>query len=218
MLRGWPAQSKSQPLCGLVGREAWRPFRPSPALSDRLRRERDAGRPEPAHTGPIPSLAVKTEGGNAMTGKVAFVSGGAGGLGAAICRRFVREGAAVAIADIDRGRAEALTTEISSSGGRSLPVTLDSASGTSVQQAVDEVVDHFGRCDFLIHGAGNTAIAPLPRAGRGGLALGPRHPSHRRISALPGRRASARPPGRGRARGIDFVGWGNGDGAGSRRL
>ena len=96
-----------------------------------------------------------------MTGKVAFVSGGAGGLGAAICRRFVREGAAVAIADIDRGRAEALTTEISSSGGRSLPVTLDSASGTSVQQAVDEVVDHFGRCDFLVHGAGNTAIAPL---------------------------------------------------------
>ena len=79
-----------------------------------------------------------------MTGKVAFVSGGAGGLGAAICRRFVREGAAVAIADIDRGRAEALTTEISSGGGRSLPVTLDSASGTSVQQAVDEVVDHLG--------------------------------------------------------------------------
>lgn len=96
-----------------------------------------------------------------MTGKVAFVSGGAGGLGAAICRRFVRDGAAVAIADIDRARSEALAGEIVESGGRALPVALDSASSASVQQAVDETVDHFGRCDFLIHGAGNTAIAPL---------------------------------------------------------
>jgi len=74
-----------------------------------------------------------------MTGKVAFVSGGAGGLGAAICRGFVREGAAVAIADIDRGRSEALTDEIAESGGRALPVDLDSASGASVSSSLSEV-------------------------------------------------------------------------------
>lgn len=47
-----------------------------------------------------------------MNGKVAIVTGGAGGLGAAICGAFVREGAAVAVADADLGRARATAAEL----------------------------------------------------------------------------------------------------------
>ena len=96
-----------------------------------------------------------------MTGKVAFVSGGAGGLGAAICRRLAGEGAGVAVADIDLARAEALAAEITAEGGQAAGVQLDASSGTSVREAVEQIVERFGRCDFLVHAAGNTAIAPI---------------------------------------------------------
>ena len=96
-----------------------------------------------------------------MAGKVAFVSGGAGGLGTAICRRLADDGTNVAIADVDMDRATTVAEEITRRGGHAVGVELDSASGPSVDDAVDQLVNHFGRCDILVHAAGNTAIAPI---------------------------------------------------------
>ncbi len=96
-----------------------------------------------------------------MTGKVAFVSGGAGGLGAAICHRLADAGAAVAVADIDVARSNALATELEGNAAQAVGVELDASSRSSVQAAVEQVVEHFGRCDVLVHAAGNTAIAPI---------------------------------------------------------
>ena len=51
-----------------------------------------------------------------MEGKIALVSGGAGGIGSAICRLFASEGAKVAVADIDSGRGERVVEEVSEAG------------------------------------------------------------------------------------------------------
>ena len=52
-----------------------------------------------------------------LTGKVAIVTGGGGGIGRGICERFAREGAAVVIAEIDDARARETQLEITGNGG-----------------------------------------------------------------------------------------------------
>ena len=90
-----------------------------------------------------------------MKGKVAIVTGGAGGIGSEVCMAFCREGASAAIADMDLDRAGETAEGIASSGGSALPVQVDVTSQESVYSAVQQVVDHFGRIDFLVHCAGN---------------------------------------------------------------
>jgi NAD(P)-dependent dehydrogenase (short-subunit alcohol dehydrogenase family) len=96
-----------------------------------------------------------------MDGKVAFVSGGAGGLGTAICRQLAAKGVRVAIAEIDHRRAEELASEIATDGGTAAGVELDATSSTSVQEAFGQVIEDFGHVDFLIHAAGTEVISPL---------------------------------------------------------
>ena len=95
-----------------------------------------------------------------MYGKVAFVTGGAGGLGTAICKAFVKEDATVVVADSDFAMARIVSDEISSGNGVSLPVEIDVKSTDSITYAVDAGVKKFGRIDFLIHCAGNNIAAP----------------------------------------------------------
>jgi NAD(P)-dependent dehydrogenase (short-subunit alcohol dehydrogenase family) len=82
--------------------------------------------------------------------KVAVVTGGASGIGAAACRRFVEEGSKVAIADIDRARAEALATEL---GSAALAVQFDAGDTESVRNLIETTASHFGRLDFLFNNA-----------------------------------------------------------------
>ncbi|MCH7737672.1 MAG: SDR family NAD(P)-dependent oxidoreductase, partial [Chloroflexi bacterium] len=89
-----------------------------------------------------------------VAGKVALISGGARGIGAATAKLLAREGAAVVIADIlvDEGKAtEALIAE---SGGRALFVDLDVTSEESWQSAVQAAVSTFGKLDILVNNAG----------------------------------------------------------------
>ena len=60
-----------------------------------------------------------------LEGKVAIVTGGASGIGRVICLEFAREGAAVAIADINGNGAEEVSQEIEQAGGKAIPMPVD---------------------------------------------------------------------------------------------
>ncbi|MEJ7605826.1 MAG: SDR family NAD(P)-dependent oxidoreductase [Bryobacteraceae bacterium] len=85
-----------------------------------------------------------------LTGQTAMVTGGAAGIGEAICRRLAAAGATVAIADIDLAAATVTSQEIPNS----FPVHLDVTDGASVQSAVDHIVAQTGRLDILVNNAG----------------------------------------------------------------
>jgi NAD(P)-dependent dehydrogenase (short-subunit alcohol dehydrogenase family) len=96
-------------------------------------------------------------------GKVAVVTGGAGGIGGATARALAREGAAVAVLDVDRAGAERVAGEIRDSGGEALAVAVDLSEEPAVVGAVRSVVDHFGRLDVLHNNAALTESDFLKR-------------------------------------------------------
>jgi NAD(P)-dependent dehydrogenase (short-subunit alcohol dehydrogenase family) len=84
-------------------------------------------------------------------GKIAVVTGGAKGIGAACCRLFHREGARVVLLDTDRSAADELAHEL---GDRILTICCDVSDGDSVSRAVSEVDAHYGGADILVNNAG----------------------------------------------------------------
>ena len=89
-----------------------------------------------------------------LEGKVAFISGGARGQGAAEARLFAREGAAVVIADILEDEGKKLEAEINETGGQALFVRLDVTSESDWKDSISETVRRFGKLDVLINNAG----------------------------------------------------------------
>ena len=85
-----------------------------------------------------------------IEGKVAVVTGGASGIGAAACRRFVEEGARVVIGDIDGARAEALAGEL---GASAIAVQFDAGDTESVRNLIGTAAEDFGRLDYLFNNA-----------------------------------------------------------------
>ena len=96
-----------------------------------------------------------------MEGKVAIVTGGAGGIGSAVCRAFAKAGVGVAVADMDATRANETAAEISLEGGGAIGIEVEVTRENSVEAAVQRTVDHFGRVDYLVHCAGNNIRAPV---------------------------------------------------------
>jgi NAD(P)-dependent dehydrogenase (short-subunit alcohol dehydrogenase family) len=103
-------------------------------------------------------------------GKVAFITGGAIGFGRAFGRALGREGAAIAIADVDAGAGQRTAREFEDNGLHALAVACDVASEEQVEQAVTTTVTRFGGIDILINNAGkhlmkyNQPFSVLPRA------------------------------------------------------
>ena len=89
-----------------------------------------------------------------MEGKIALVSGGAGGIGSAICRLFASEGAKVVVADVDSGRGEGVVTEITGSGGEAVYIDLDVTREEDWERAVAATVERFGGLNVLVNNAG----------------------------------------------------------------
>ena len=87
----------------------------------------------------------------ALEGKVAIVTGGASGVGRGIVELFVEEGASVVIADVDRGRGEALASEL---GAATAFVATDVADADQIQAAVDAAVKQFGGLHIMCNNAG----------------------------------------------------------------
>jgi NAD(P)-dependent dehydrogenase (short-subunit alcohol dehydrogenase family) len=89
-----------------------------------------------------------------FTGKVAFVTGAANGIGRAAALAFAREGASVVAADIsDRGNQETACS-VQEMGRRALPIKCDVSREIDVKTALEKTVETFGRLDFAFNNAG----------------------------------------------------------------
>lgn len=89
-----------------------------------------------------------------LEGKVAVITGGASGIGAACARRFAAEGADIVIADLDPSRATDTVAAVEAAGRRAIVVRTDTASEADNLALADAAVDHFGRIDCVLAAAG----------------------------------------------------------------
>lgn len=92
---------------------------------------------------------------------VAIVTGGAGGIGAAICRRLAAEGGVVAVFDINPDSAEQVAADIRANGGRAEAFVVDLTRQDSVEAAVSAVESQLGPVDILVNNAGWDHAAPF---------------------------------------------------------
>ncbi|WP_438382457.1 SDR family oxidoreductase [Asaia sp. BMEF1] len=92
-----------------------------------------------------------------LKGKIALVTGGASGIGAAIAAAYVRKGAKVAVVDVNHDNAAAKSSEL---GEAARPFSCDVSSAGSVNQMVADVAAAFGRIDILVNCAGVVFLAP----------------------------------------------------------
>lgn len=92
-----------------------------------------------------------------LSGKVALVTGGGSGIGAAVATAFASKGAKVAVLDINVDMA---TTKASEIGGGAAPFACDVSDPASVNKAVSDVISHFGGIDIAVNSAGVVFLAP----------------------------------------------------------
>jgi len=89
-----------------------------------------------------------------LSGKVALITGGAAGIGRATALLFAREGAAVAMADLNAQAGEAVVGEITRSGGRAIFESADVTRAEDCRRVVERTIREFGRLDILFNNAG----------------------------------------------------------------
>ncbi len=98
-----------------------------------------------------------------LENKVAIITGGANGIGAATAELFASLGAAVAIWDINKTAAEALAAQIGEQGGQAAAFEVDTTSLAACEAAAQAVVSRFGRISILINNAGITRDASFKK-------------------------------------------------------
>lgn len=91
-----------------------------------------------------------------LRGKVAVVTGGGGGIGAALCRRFIAEGASVVVSDVNAAAAEALAADLGA-----MPNRCNVGVEEDVRQLVAATLERFGRIDLFCSNAGITVKGGL---------------------------------------------------------
>src|SRR5215210_1089328 len=98
------------------------------------------------------------------SGKVAFITGGANGIGRATALAFAHEGASVVVADVSEAGNQETARMIEELGGRALAVRCDVSRGEDVKAALARTVEVFGRLDFAFNNAGIEPKKPAPTA------------------------------------------------------
>src|ERR1700743_1923173 len=122
-----------------------------------------------------------------LTGKVALVTGGSRGIGAASARALADEGASVAISYLaSPDKAEAVVAGLKAKGVDAVAFKADQASPDAVEALVNNVAKHFGRLDILVNNAGVAAGAPVddPKADTAALARLDAGKVHGHIAAI----------------------------------
>ena len=103
-----------------------------------------------------------------FSGKVALVTGAAGGIGRASALGFARAGAAVVVADVDEAGSQETVALVAAAGGRAVSVPTDVSSSESVQALLTRTIDEFGRLDYAHNNAGVAGaqhdVGDLPEA------------------------------------------------------
>lgn len=95
-------------------------------------------------------------------GKVALVTGGSRGIGAAVALRLAQDGADIAFTyQQNADRAADVVDRIKAAGRRALAIQADSADAAAVEAAVEQTVEQFGRLDILVNNAGAAAFGPI---------------------------------------------------------
>ena len=96
-----------------------------------------------------------------LDGKVALITGAASGIGKAIAELYAKQGAKVAICDINQQAADAAAAEINAAGGHAIGIAMDVTDEAAVDAGTDKVVAAFGALDILISNAGVQIINPI---------------------------------------------------------
>ncbi|MCA9043679.1 MAG: SDR family oxidoreductase [Planctomycetaceae bacterium] len=94
-----------------------------------------------------------------LNGQVAWISGGASGIGEATVRLFAAEGAAVVIADVTDG--QSLANEVNAAGGMAAYSHCDVSNSSSVAQSIEAAVAQFGSLNIVVNNAGIVHVGPL---------------------------------------------------------
>jgi len=90
-----------------------------------------------------------------LAGRVAVVTGGGGGIGAATAQLFAEHGARVIIADIDSERAQQTADEITTTGGSAVDFVTDVRDADQVAGLARSVLERYGRVDVLVNNVGH---------------------------------------------------------------
>jgi 3(or 17)beta-hydroxysteroid dehydrogenase len=89
-----------------------------------------------------------------LTNKIALITGGASGIGEAMCLRFAQEGATVIVADIAKEQGLTLAQNINQQGGKALFIKLDVSQQSQWQAAINQIIKQNGQLDILVNNAG----------------------------------------------------------------
>lgn len=98
-----------------------------------------------------------------LKNKVAVVTGAASGIGKEIAIVYAKEGAKVAIADLNLDQASQVAEEIKSSGGQAMAVAMNVTDENQVNQGIDKVAEHLGGVDVLVSNAGIQIIESVDK-------------------------------------------------------
>jgi 3-oxoacyl-[acyl-carrier protein] reductase len=96
-----------------------------------------------------------------IRGRVAIVTGAASGMGRATALLLAREGARVAVTDLNQAACDAVVAEIVTEDGDARSFALDVSDHEAIKTVTDEIAAHFGGIDILVNNAGISAFAPL---------------------------------------------------------
>lgn len=124
-----------------------------------------------------------------LENKVALISGGARGIGAAIARIFAGEGAKIVIGDVLEEEGRRTAADITEIGGDCSFIRLDVTNEADWEQAINEAVTRFGKVDILVNNAGISARGTVEDTSAADWTRTPWTSTSRALSWAPGRQS-----------------------------